>query len=108
MTMLQIAVTMRDRNKMTIPREVIECHNLLPGQKLVIVDDTDQPGQFAVRVILRTYAGALASVFGTSTRTSHTFGKRENWSLTDRVCGLLRFVSQDVRRGFALPGPARR
>jgi AbrB family looped-hinge helix DNA binding protein len=81
MTMLQIEATVRDKNQVTIPREVAERHKLQPGQKLVIVDDTDQPGQFVVRVIPRTYAGSLAGVFGTTDQNvAYVRREREDWS----------------------------
>ncbi len=81
MTIRQFEATVRDKSQVTIPREVAERHKLQPGQKLVIVDDTDQPGQFVVRVIPRTYAGALAGVFGTTDQNvAYVRHEREDWS----------------------------
>ncbi len=81
MTIRQIEVKVRNKSQVTIPREVAERHKLQAGQKLVIVDDTDQPGQFVVRVIPRTYAGALAGVFGTTDQNvAYVQREREDWS----------------------------
>ncbi len=81
MALFQVEATLRDKNQVTIPREVAERHKLQPGQKLVIVDDSDQPGQFVVRVIPRTYAGALAGVFGTTDQNvEYVRREREDWS----------------------------
>jgi bifunctional DNA-binding transcriptional regulator/antitoxin component of YhaV-PrlF toxin-antitoxin module len=79
--MLQIEATLRDKNQVTILREVAERHKLQPGQKLVIVDDSNQPGQFVVRVIPRTYAGLLAGVFGTAEENvAYVRRERDDWS----------------------------
>lgn len=78
---IEVEATLRDKNQLTIPREIAERHKLSPGQKLVIVDSTERPGEFVVRVIAASYAGALAGVFGTTEQNvEYVRHEREDWS----------------------------
>ncbi|MGD1067141.1 MAG: hypothetical protein ABR975_10040 [Vulcanimicrobiaceae bacterium] len=64
---------------MTIPQAVAERHHIRPGQRLLIVDG-GEANEFVVRVIPRTYAGALAGVFGTTDENlAYIRGEREDW-----------------------------
>lgn len=51
---IEIEATLRENNELTIPPEIAERHNLLPRQKLLIVDRMERAGEFIVRVISAT------------------------------------------------------
>ena len=77
---LEIEATVREKNQMTIPQAVAERHHIGPGQRLLIVDG-GEANEFVVRVIPRTYAGALAGVFGTTDENlAYIRGEREDWT----------------------------
>jgi AbrB family looped-hinge helix DNA binding protein len=80
MKTLEIEATVRDKNQITIPRSVAERHHIEPGQRLVIIDvGTDD--EFVVRILRRTYAGALTGIFGDSAESgAYVETEREAWS----------------------------
>ena len=79
MSKLEIEATVREKNQLTIPRPVAERHGIEPGRRLVIVD-TGDAGEFVVRVLPRSYAGALAGVFGTTgENVAYVRSERESW-----------------------------
>ncbi len=79
MTRLEIEATVRDKNQVTIPRQVAERHGIEPGQRILILD-TGNDDEFVVRVVRRTYAGTLAGVFGTTDQNvAYVRGEREAW-----------------------------
>ena len=76
---LEIEATVRTKNQITIPQPVAERHGIEVGQRLVIVDSGVE-GEFTVRVIRPSYAGALAGVFGTTQQNvAYVPGEREAW-----------------------------
>jgi AbrB family looped-hinge helix DNA binding protein len=80
MATLEIEATVRDKNQVTIPRQVAERHRIAPGSKVVIVDRGEE-NEFLVRVIPQSYAGALAGVFGTTAENlEYVRGEREDWT----------------------------
>jgi bifunctional DNA-binding transcriptional regulator/antitoxin component of YhaV-PrlF toxin-antitoxin module len=79
MDTLEIAAVVRVKNQLTIPHQVAERHNIVPGQQLLIVDGASED-EFTVRVIRGSYAGALAGVFGTTEENvTYVRGERESW-----------------------------
>ena len=80
MPFLEIEATVREKNQMTIPQAVAERHQIGPGQKFLIVD-AGEANEFIVRVLPRTYAGALAGVFGTTDENvAYVRREREDWT----------------------------
>jgi bifunctional DNA-binding transcriptional regulator/antitoxin component of YhaV-PrlF toxin-antitoxin module len=79
MKTLEIEAMVRDKNQITIPRPVAERHNIEPGQRIVIVDvGTDD--EFVIRILRRTYAGALTGVFGADEGAESAEDDREAWT----------------------------
>lgn len=76
MPSFQYEATVREKNQMTIPRAVAERHGIAPGQRLVIVEGKADD-EFTVRVLPRTYAGALAGVYGRTTEENVRYVRRE-------------------------------
>jgi AbrB family looped-hinge helix DNA binding protein len=59
----EIEVTVREKNRLTIPSRVAERHGIEPGRRLVIMDDGGGDF-FTVRVLPGTNAGALPGAYG--------------------------------------------
>jgi bifunctional DNA-binding transcriptional regulator/antitoxin component of YhaV-PrlF toxin-antitoxin module len=78
-SLLEIEATVREKNQMTIPRQVAERHRIEPGQRLVIVDGGSDD-EFVVRIIRSTYSGVLTGVFGTTDENvAYVRGERDTW-----------------------------
>jgi bifunctional DNA-binding transcriptional regulator/antitoxin component of YhaV-PrlF toxin-antitoxin module len=78
---LEIPATVRAKNQLTIPQAVAERHGIEPGQRLVVVD-TGEVDQFVVRVVRKSYAGALSGVYFSSTEENVAYVRRlreEEW-----------------------------
>jgi bifunctional DNA-binding transcriptional regulator/antitoxin component of YhaV-PrlF toxin-antitoxin module len=75
-TVLQIAATVREKNQLTIPRQVAERHGIEPGRRLVIVD-TGVDDEFTVRILPSSFAGTLAGIYGRSTDENVAYVRRE-------------------------------
>ena len=80
MAILEFEAAVREKNQITIPRPVAERHGLTPGQRLVVVDDGVKD-EFTIRVLPRSYAGALADVFTGTTEENVDYvrGERAAW-----------------------------
>jgi bifunctional DNA-binding transcriptional regulator/antitoxin component of YhaV-PrlF toxin-antitoxin module len=76
MGILEFEATVREENQITIPRLLVERHGLAPGQRLVIVDDGVKD-EFTIRVLPRSYAGALADVFSGTTEENVNYVRSE-------------------------------
>jgi len=78
---LEIEATVRDKNQMTIPRQVAERHRIEPGARVIFLDQ-GRHGEFTVRVLPSTYAGALTGVYGNSTddAVEYVRNEREDWA----------------------------
>jgi bifunctional DNA-binding transcriptional regulator/antitoxin component of YhaV-PrlF toxin-antitoxin module len=76
---IEIEALVRDKNQVTIPRQIAERHRIRVGQRLIIVDGQHED-EFTVRVIRSTYAGVLAGMFGTmDENVAYVRGEREDW-----------------------------
>jgi bifunctional DNA-binding transcriptional regulator/antitoxin component of YhaV-PrlF toxin-antitoxin module len=78
---LEVEATVRERNQVTIPRQVAERHHIEVGQRLVIVD-IGADAEFIVRVLPKSYAGALADVFAGTTdeNVDYVRTERATWA----------------------------
>jgi bifunctional DNA-binding transcriptional regulator/antitoxin component of YhaV-PrlF toxin-antitoxin module len=77
---LEIEATVRDKNQMTIPRQVAERHGIEPGQRILFLDE-GRDGEFIVRVLRSSYAGALTGIYGNTTdeAVEYVRHEREDW-----------------------------
>ena len=62
---LELVVSLRQKNQLTLPREVVERLGLAPGDRLVLAIDEAQPDRVQLRPIRRSYAGLLTGLYGT-------------------------------------------
>lgn len=58
---------LRARNQLTLPDAVVQAAGLAVGDRLIVDLDPDAAGVVRLRRIRRTYAGALADVYGDAT-----------------------------------------
>lgn len=63
MPTLEIPAVVRAKNQLTIPQAIAERHGIEPGRRLVVVD-TGEEDEFVVRVVRKSYAGALTGIYG--------------------------------------------
>jgi antitoxin component of MazEF toxin-antitoxin module len=66
MSTLEIEVGLRPKHQMTLPEAAARQLGVEPGDRLVIELDDERPGELRLRPVRRSYAGALAGVFGTA------------------------------------------
>ncbi len=65
MTTVEVEVGLRQKNQLTLPESIAERLGVQPGDRLLFEIDDDQPERVQVRPVRRSYAGALAGVYGT-------------------------------------------
>lgn len=58
---------LRARNQLTLPDAVVRAVGLVEGDRLIVNLDPSDPNVVRLRRIRRTYAGALADVYGDAT-----------------------------------------
>jgi len=77
---LEIEATVREKNQVTIPKAIADRHALVPGDRLVFVDE-GRDDEFVVRILPRSYGGMLEGVFGAThdERLAYLRGEREDW-----------------------------
>lgn len=82
MTTLELETTIRDRNQVTIPKEIADARGLRAGQRVLIVLDDEHPDEFVVRRLRDSYAGLLTGVYGrdAAERDAYVRGEREGWA----------------------------
>ena len=57
---------LRPKNQLTLPEPIAAALDAHPDDVLVFATDPEQPGTATIRLIPRTFAGALTGVFGTT------------------------------------------
>lgn len=78
--MLEIAATVREKNQLTIPRQVAERYGIEPGCCLVIVD-TGADDEFTIRILPRGFTGSIAGIYGRTTdeNVAYVHRERQEW-----------------------------
>jgi AbrB family looped-hinge helix DNA binding protein len=62
---VDLVAEVRDKNQMTIPKDLAEALDLRPGDRLILKFDAEQPTGFFAYKLRASYAGVLAGVYGT-------------------------------------------
>jgi bifunctional DNA-binding transcriptional regulator/antitoxin component of YhaV-PrlF toxin-antitoxin module len=65
-THIEIEVSLRQKNQLTLPEPIAARLGAHPGDRLLLEMLDDAPGQVQVRLLRRSYAGALKGVYGTA------------------------------------------
>jgi bifunctional DNA-binding transcriptional regulator/antitoxin component of YhaV-PrlF toxin-antitoxin module len=80
MPTLEIPAVVRAKNQLTIPQAIAQRHGIEPGRRLVVVD-TGDADEFVVRVVRKSYAGALTGVYGNTPEeiAAYIKGERDAW-----------------------------
>lgn len=78
---IQVDASLRPRNQVTIPEEIVERLHAVAGDRLVFEWDAEQPERAQVRVIRRSYYGALEGMYGETAEevAAYIRGERESW-----------------------------
>lgn len=57
---------LRPKNQLTLPEPIVRALDAHPDDLLVFETDPEQPGTAQVRLVPRSFAGALTGVYGTT------------------------------------------
>jgi AbrB family looped-hinge helix DNA binding protein len=79
---VELTVTVRRKNQMTLPDALADRLGLHPGDRLVLRLEEDPDGElgFRARPLRRSYAGALRGVYGPSEEAAaYLAGERAAW-----------------------------
>ena len=79
---LEVTVTVRRKNQVTVPEALAERLGLHPGDRLVLRLEEGPDGEqgFRARPLPRSYAGALRGVYGTPEEAAaYLAGERAAW-----------------------------
>jgi AbrB family looped-hinge helix DNA binding protein len=82
METVEVTVTVRRKNQMTVPDVLAERLGLHPGDRLVLRLEEGADGEpgFRARPLRRSYAGALRGVYGTpEDAAAYLAGERAAW-----------------------------
>lgn len=63
---IEAEARLRAKNQITVPEAIVEVLEAQQDDLLVFEADALQPGMAVVRVVPRTFAGALTGVYGTT------------------------------------------
>ena len=75
-----VEVGVRPKNQVTIPEPALRWLDAQVGDRLVLEGDPDEPGSLRVRVVRRSYAGALRGIYGTPEEAAaYLRGERDCW-----------------------------
>lgn len=78
---IQAEAGLRPRNQVTLPEQIAERLGAEAGDRLVWEWDEAHPERVQVRVIRRSYYGALEGIYGESAEdvSGYLRGERESW-----------------------------
>ncbi|MCC7368415.1 MAG: AbrB/MazE/SpoVT family DNA-binding domain-containing protein [Chloroflexi bacterium] len=61
---MQQTVTLRQKNQITLPHEIVRELGMQPGDRLVVEFDSERPGKVELRPVRRSYAGIAEGLYG--------------------------------------------
>ena len=77
---VQVEVSLRKKNQITLPEPIASRLGVGPGDRLVFEADDGDHDRVHIRRVRRSYAGALAGVYGTpEDAAEYLRGERESW-----------------------------
>lgn len=65
-TSVEAEARLRPKNQITVPEPIVRLLDARKDDTLVFAADASEPGVVRVRVLPRTFAGALSGVYGTT------------------------------------------
>ena len=80
METLEITVTLREKNQLTVPDRFVRRLGLKPGDRLILRFDGDE-WAFHARALPQSYAGVAQGVYGTEEEVAaYIDGERASWN----------------------------
>ena len=77
---VEVEVSLRKKNQITLPEPIASRLGVGPGDRLVFEADDGDHDRVHIRRVRRSYAGALAGVYGTPEEVAEYLrGERESW-----------------------------
>jgi AbrB family looped-hinge helix DNA binding protein len=80
MAVREVEVQLRKKNQLTLPEPIAERLGVAPGDRLVFEADDEHRDGVRLRRLRRSYAGALAGVYGRPEEVAtYLRGERASW-----------------------------
>ncbi|MBI4495063.1 MAG: AbrB/MazE/SpoVT family DNA-binding domain-containing protein [Chloroflexi bacterium] len=81
MAVLEVEVALRQKNQLTLPEAIAKRLGAQPGDRLIFELDEADPRRVHVRLLRRSYAGALEGIYGETPEevAAYIQGERESW-----------------------------
>ena len=85
MAQVEVEVTLRERNQMTLPEPIVERLGARVGDRFLISVTQDDSGFARIRPLRQSYAGAARGMFGATheQQVAAVEGERASWDPTD-------------------------
>ena len=83
MSDLEVEVTVRPKNQLTLPEAIAKRLGIQPGDRLVITVDDEDPDRLNVRRLRRSYYGILEGVYGKTPEEVAEYIRQERASWGD-------------------------
>ena len=77
---IEVKVSLRPKNQMTLPETVVKRLGLRPGDSLIVRLDEGAPDTVCIRRLPESFAGIAAGVYGSADEvTAYVQGERDAW-----------------------------
>lgn len=77
---VEVKVSLRPKNQLTLPDPVVKKLGLKPGDSLVVRLDESAPGVVCIRRLPESFAGVAAGVYGSADEVAaYVDGERDAW-----------------------------
>ncbi len=77
---MEVKVSLRPKNQLTLPEPIARQLGVRPGDDLIVEVSEDQPEVAQIRPLRRSYAGVAAGIYGTPEEVrAYVQGERDAW-----------------------------
>ena len=78
---IEAEARLRNKNQITVPEQIVRVLDIEADDVLVFAVDPDAPGVALVRVLPRSFAGALTGTYGTTSEVTRFLrGEHADWA----------------------------
>jgi AbrB family looped-hinge helix DNA binding protein len=79
-SIVEVKVSLRTKNQMTLPESVVKRLGLKPGDHLIVSLDEDAAEVISLRRLPRSFAGVAAGAYGSAEEVAaYVDGERDAW-----------------------------